>query len=75
MGQESETASNSENNESSPDNDNFSKAWGYDLYPERRGTFSPSPGKVLAGIEGRENVDKFKCEKNVYKCIKDSEYS
>lgn len=74
MSPQSETTSSPENNNPNSEDDKFSKAWGYDLYPERRGTFTPSAGKVLAGIEGRENIDKFKCEKNVYKCIKDSEY-
>ncbi|RZC40637.1 Peptidase M76 domain containing protein, partial [Asbolus verrucosus] len=46
--------------------------WGYDLYPER------CKKKVTTGIsalfegKGRENIDKIKCERNVYKCIKQS---
>lgn len=43
--------------------------WGYDLYPERR-------GKKAVGIEafmkGKNNIDKFKCEQNIYACIKES---
>lgn len=43
--------------------------WGYDLYPERR-------GQKATGIEGfmrgRGYIDKIKCERNVYTCIKES---
>lgn len=47
--------------------------WGYDLYPERRGN-KPSLGvtDVLFKGKGRESIDKMKCERNVYKCIKES---
>lgn len=49
------------------------KQWGYDLYPERRGEkYKPSWGRVLLGMEGTENLDKIKCERNVYKCVKNS---
>ncbi|KAL0894041.1 hypothetical protein ABMA27_014103 [Loxostege sticticalis] len=48
------------------------EAWGYDLYPERRGTFSAKIGNILIGKEGKENIDKLKCEKNVYECVKNS---
>lgn len=48
------------------------EGWGYDLYPERRGTFKPKLSKVLIGSEGKENFDKIKCEKNVYECVKTS---
>lgn len=48
------------------------EAWGYDLYPERRGTFKPKITSVLLGKEGKENIDKYKCEKNVYECVKNS---
>ncbi|KAJ8924875.1 hypothetical protein NQ315_001030 [Exocentrus adspersus] len=58
-----------------PPQDDLSQ-WGYDLYPERRGS---GPGKTdepgitdyLKG-KGRENLDKIKCERNVYKCVKES---
>ncbi|KAH8282072.1 hypothetical protein KR054_005304 [Drosophila jambulina] len=47
------------------------KDWGYDLYPERKGeTFKPKWTKVLFGLEGQENIDRFKCEQNVYWCVK-----
>lgn len=49
------------------------KKWGYDLYPERKGVpYKPSWTNVLFGIEGTENMDKIKCERNVVSCIKDS---
>ena len=50
------------------------ESWGYDLYPERRGTFKPSVSNILLGREGKEGLEKMKCEKNVYKCIKESKY-
>lgn len=50
------------------------EAWGYDLYPERRGTFTAKLGNILIGKEGKENIDKFKCEQNVYECFKKSKY-
>jgi inner membrane protease ATP23 len=47
--------------------------WGYDLYPERRGEkYKPSWTKVIFRGEGRENIDKLRCEKNVYNCVKNS---
>lgn len=48
------------------------EGWGYDLYPERRGTFTPKLSKILIGSEGKEKLDKVKCEKNVYECVKTS---
>ncbi|GBP85294.1 hypothetical protein EVAR_56843_1 [Eumeta japonica] len=48
------------------------EAWGYDLYPERRGTFKSKFSNVLIGKEGKEPIDKIKCEKNVYDCVKNS---
>ncbi|KYN31370.1 Mitochondrial inner membrane protease ATP23 like protein [Trachymyrmex septentrionalis] len=47
--------------------------WGSDMYPERRGRkFQHSWFKYLLGAEGRESLDKNRCENNVYKCIKES---
>ena len=49
--------------------------WGYDLYPERRGeTPMPKWWQVLTLGDGRTNIDKTKCERNVYKCFKDSKF-
>lgn len=51
---------------------NDGKEWGYDLYPERRGPRStPSLSNLMQG-KGREQIDKIRCERNVYKCIKTS---
>lgn len=62
--------------DSGPKNEQSTKeeAWGYDLYPERRGTFKPKISNVLLGREGKEGIEKVKCEKNVYDCVKNSEY-
>jgi len=45
------------------------------LYPERGGEkYKASWMKVLFGGEGREGLDKLKCERNVYKVIKQSKW-
>lgn len=55
------------------DNDDL---WGSDMYPERRGgKYKRSWLKMLFGFQGREAIDKNKCEHNVYKCIKNSKIS
>ncbi|XP_020812275.1 mitochondrial inner membrane protease ATP23 homolog [Drosophila serrata] len=60
-----------ETRESSDGTSTGQKDWGYDLYPERKGeTFKPKWTKVLFGMEGQENIDRFKCEQNVYWCVK-----
>lgn len=46
--------------------------WGYDLYPERKQLFQSSISKILKLQEGREQFDKFKCEENVFECVKKS---
>lgn len=49
------------------------KEWGYDLYPERRGEeFKPKWSRIFLGLEGHESIDKVKCERNVYWCVKNS---
>lgn len=47
--------------------------WGYDLYPDRRSgqETSNSVTNYLTG-KGKENLDKIRCERNVYRCIKES---
>ncbi|CAF4937946.1 unnamed protein product [Pieris macdunnoughi] len=77
MNAESSSPPPSENKvdtESAPHNkdDPQGEAWGYDLYPERRGTFTPKMTNILLGKEGKEGIEKFKCEKNVYHCVKNS---
>lgn len=43
------------------------------MYPERRGEkYKTDWRKVAIGIEGKEYIDKMKCERNVYACIKES---
>lgn len=59
--------SNSEKKQGAKD-----EAWGYDLYPERRGTFSPKISNILIGKEGKESMAKYKCEKHVYDCVMNS---
>jgi inner membrane protease ATP23 len=49
-----------------------SSQWGYDLYPERREKNVTTGITALLEGKGRENIDKVKCERTVYKCIKQS---
>lgn len=54
-------------------NPDESSKWGYDLYPERKGAVvKPKWSKVLIGVEGKEGLDKIKCERNVVACVKKS---
>lgn len=46
--------------------------WGYDLYPERRGDFKNSISNVVLMKEGRETMDRIRCERNIYNCVKKS---
>ncbi|CAL4064843.1 unnamed protein product [Meganyctiphanes norvegica] len=47
--------------------------WGYDLYPERRGDkYKPSLSSIAWKGEGREHIDKIKCERNVWNCVQKS---
>ncbi|KAK5642232.1 hypothetical protein RI129_008399 [Pyrocoelia pectoralis] len=68
----SESSQESKNSNSSNIPEGGSQ-WGYDLYPERRGD-KPKLGvtDVLFKGKGTESIDKMKCERNVYKCIKES---
>lgn len=68
---EASTAQKSESSDESPSSSS-QKAWGYDMYPERKGLFKASLAKVVQMKQGREYYDKIKCEKNVYHCIKNS---
>lgn len=53
-----------------PDKTENDSQWGYDMYPERR---QKSDNTALGTfLKGRDNLDKIKCERNVYKCVKDS---
>lgn len=66
------TDASSENGEQKTASSSGQKAWGYDMYPERKSIFKPSLAKVLQLKQGREYYDKVKCENNVYDCIKNS---
>jgi len=59
---------------SSPcENQNRRETWGYDLYPERRQTSSDFSFKDwMFSWKGRENIEQYKCEKNVVEVIKKS---
>lgn len=43
-----------------------------DLYPQRREPQPRSWANKIFRLEERQDVDKFKCEMNVYNCIKNS---
>ncbi|KAG5870725.1 hypothetical protein JTB14_017058 [Gonioctena quinquepunctata] len=68
---------NTTNDQANSQKQNYSQEdlsqWGYDLYPDRS-----RPQENTAGLtdylkgKGKENIDKIKCERNVYKCIKES---
>lgn len=46
--------------------------WGFDLFPERRGTFKASIKNVLFQGRGNENVERVKCERKVAYCLNKS---
>ncbi|XP_008202847.1 mitochondrial inner membrane protease ATP23 homolog [Nasonia vitripennis] len=48
--------------------------WEYsDLYPERRGNkHEKSWFRTMLGLDGKEDLDKIKCERNVYWCLRNS---
>lgn len=51
------------------------ETYGYDLYPERRGEkVKRSWLRTVVGLEGREQMQKIRCEKNVYETIRNSTY-
>lgn len=68
--QDNENKKNNAPDKTTEDTENYAN-WGYDLYPERRGTPKSSFFKKYFW-EGRQNIDKLNCETNVYKCIKNS---
>ncbi|XP_044751201.1 mitochondrial inner membrane protease ATP23 homolog [Coccinella septempunctata] len=63
-----ETSANDSNKEKSDSEQSKSgeTKWGYDLYPERKPS---TDGDIAKFLKGRTNIDKGKCEQNVYKCI------
>ncbi|XP_043282279.1 mitochondrial inner membrane protease ATP23 homolog isoform X2 [Venturia canescens] len=47
--------------------------WGYDLYPERRGERHRTNWvRAFFMLEGRDAMQKVRCEKNVYECVRSS---
>jgi len=54
--------------------DNYD-GWGFDLFPERRGTYKPNLKNILFQGRGNENLERIKCERKVAYCIKKSMYS
>jgi len=51
--------------------DNYD-GWGFDLFPERRGSYKPSIKNILFRGRGNENLERVKCEKKVAFCINKS---
>ncbi|XP_014296505.1 mitochondrial inner membrane protease ATP23 homolog [Microplitis demolitor] len=50
--------------------DEHGELWGHDLYPERRKLKTRSITNTLLMKEGKEDIERYHCEKLVYKCIK-----
>jgi len=64
-----------ENQNQTPSKSDDYDGWGFDLFPERRGTFRPSVKNVLFQGRGNENVERIKCESKVNYCINKSGYN
>lgn len=58
-------------NQTPPKSSNYD-GWGFDLFPERRGTFKPSVKNVLFQGRGNENLERVKCEQKVAYCLNKS---
>lgn len=64
---------NSESSQTTPKSSSGESKWGFDLYPERRKPPNTTTGlSALFNPRGTESIDKIKCERNVYTCIKQS---
>lgn len=65
-----------ENNKNPPPSksDNYD-GWGFDLFPERRGTFKPTVKNILLQGRGRETTERIRCENRVNHCLNKSAYS
>jgi len=57
--------------QTSQSTDNYD-GWGFDLFPERRGTFKPNLKNILFQGRGNENLERIKCERKVAYCINKS---
>ncbi|XP_026809297.1 mitochondrial inner membrane protease ATP23 homolog [Rhopalosiphum maidis] len=55
----------------SQSSDNY-EGWGFDLFPERRGTYKPTLKNVLFQGRGNENLERIKCERKVASCLSKS---
>lgn len=62
---------NQSSDQTSKKSDNYD-GWGFDLFPERRGTFKPSIKNILFQGRGNENLERIKCEKKVAYCLNKS---
>lgn len=60
-------------NKTTSKSDNYD-GWGFDLFPERRGTFKPTIKNVLFQGRGNETLERIKCERKVAYCINKSKY-
>jgi len=49
------------------------EGWGFDLFPERRGTYKPNLKNILFQGRGNENLERVKCERKVASCLNKSE--
>lgn len=49
------------------------EGWGFDLFPERRGTYKPNLKNILFQGRGNENLERIKCERKVASCLNKSE--
>nr|XP_024218770.1 mitochondrial inner membrane protease ATP23 homolog [Halyomorpha halys] len=57
------------NEESQPNASDESANYGYNLFPERKGELSRTVTGILTGKEGKEEIQRMKCERTVYKCF------
>lgn len=55
----------------SQSSDNY-EGWGFDLFPERRGTYKPNLKNILFQGRGNENLERVKCERKVASCLNKS---
>lgn len=58
-------------NDAKPKSEEYD-GWGFDLFPERRGSLKTTMKNVLLKGRGNENLERIKCENKVASCIKKS---
>jgi len=66
--------SNENDKQTSSKSDSYD-GWGFDLFPERRGTFKPNIKNILFQGRGNENIERVKCERRVAYCINKSTHN